>query len=121
MMGSAKWIVLLHEEFLGEAEAFPSEARIGLAAMIQVLGELGPQLMRPHCDTLNGSRFANMKELRFAAADGVWRIAFAFDPGRRAILLAGGDKAGSSTARFYKTLIRTADRRYMDWLKETKR
>ena len=117
----AKWIVLFHEEFLREAEAFPSGARIGLAAMIEVLRELGPQLRRPHCDTLKGSQHANMKELRFGAADGVWRIAFAFDRSRRAILLAGGDKSGSSTVRFYKTLIRKADRRYMDWLKETKR
>ena len=116
-----KCTVLLHKEFLVEAEAFPSTARIGLAAMIEVLRALGPQLRRPHCDTLKGSRHANMKELRFDAADGVWRIAFAFDPRRRAVLLAGGDKSGTGSARFYKTLIRKADERYADWIKETKR
>ena len=40
----------------------------------------GPQLSRPHVDTLNASRYANMKELRFSADGGVWRAAFAFDP-----------------------------------------
>jgi hypothetical protein len=30
-----------------------------------------------------------MKELRFDAADGVWRFAFAFDPTRKAIVLCG--------------------------------
>lgn len=120
MITTSKWDVLLHEEFLGEAELFPSGARIGLAAMIEVLRELGPQLKRPHCGTLKGSRYANMKELRFDAADGVWRIAFVFDPRRRAVLLAGGDKSGASTARFYKTLIRKADKRYADWIKEVK-
>lgn len=53
-----------------------------------------------------------MKELRFSAADGAWRVAFAFDPKRRAILLAAGDKAGVSEKRFYKQLIAKADERF---------
>jgi hypothetical protein len=53
-----------------------------------------------------------MKELRFQAVDGVWRVAFAFDPGRSAILLVAGDKSGSSEKRFYKQLIKIADSRF---------
>jgi hypothetical protein len=53
-----------------------------------------------------------MKELRFTAAGGVWRVAFAFDPVRQAILLVAGDKAGVSEDRFYRRLIATADARY---------
>ena len=53
-----------------------------------------------------------MKELRFDADDGVWRIAFVFDPERRAILLVAGDKSGQSTRRFYRTLIKRADERF---------
>ena len=75
-------------------------------------------MKRPRCDTLEGSRFASMKELRFDAADGVWRVAFAFDPDRQAVLLVGGDKSGVSSKRFYKTLIRKADDRFSDWLEE---
>ena len=71
-----------------------------------------PSLKRPHCDTLKGSRHANMKELRFSADDGVWRLAFAFDPERSAILLVAGDKSGVSEKRFYKKLIATADDRF---------
>lgn len=63
-------------------------------------------------DTLNGSCHANMKELRFEAADGVWRFAFAFDHKRQAIILCGGDKSGGSEKRFYKQLIRKADERF---------
>ena len=48
-----------------------------------------------------------MKELRFDAADGVWRVAFAFDPHRKAVLLVAGDKSGASEKRFYRELIRT--------------
>ncbi|MGC2657558.1 MAG: type II toxin-antitoxin system RelE/ParE family toxin, partial [Bryobacteraceae bacterium] len=51
-------------------------------------------------------------ELRFDVNDGVWRVAFAFDPQRRAILLIAGDKCGGSEKRFYKELIRKADLRF---------
>jgi hypothetical protein len=53
-----------------------------------------------------------MKELRFALPDGAWRIAFAFDPERRAILLVGGNKSGVNEGRFYRDLIRLADQRF---------
>jgi len=53
-----------------------------------------------------------MKELRFSLADGEWRIAFAFDPERCAILLVGGSKSGVSERQFYKDLIRVADARF---------
>jgi hypothetical protein len=53
-----------------------------------------------------------MKELRFDADNGVWRVAFAFDPKRRAILLVAGDKAGATQKRFYKQLIQKADKRF---------
>ena len=53
-----------------------------------------------------------MKELRFRAADGEWRVAFAFDTKRKAILLVAGDKSGVSQARFYRELIRKTDDRF---------
>ncbi len=53
-----------------------------------------------------------MKELRFDAADGAWRAAFAFDALRQAVVLVAGDKSGVSQARFYRTLIATADKRF---------
>lgn len=57
-----------------------------------------------------------MKELRFAAAGGVWRVAFAFDPTRKAIVLVAGDKAGVAQNRFYKALIAKADARFTEHL-----
>jgi hypothetical protein len=53
-----------------------------------------------------------MKELRFSAADGEWRVAFAFDTKRKAILLVAGDKSGVGETRFYRELIRKADKRF---------
>ncbi len=53
-----------------------------------------------------------MKELRCSADEGVWRIAFAFDPERKAILLTAGDKAGTNQTRFYRKLMAKADERF---------
>ena len=88
---------------------FPNPQILALTVLLQ---QFGPRLGRPRVDTLNDSRHANMKELRFSAADGEWRVAFAFDTKRKAILLAAGDKSGGSEKRFYRGLIRKADDRF---------
>jgi hypothetical protein len=79
-----KWEVDLHDDFVPEYHELHEDVQDELLALIELLEQFGPQLGRPRADTLNGSRHANMKELRFDAADGVWRFAFAFDPKRRA-------------------------------------
>jgi hypothetical protein len=106
------WAVEIGDEFEREFDALPEEVRIEILAVSRVLQQFGPKLGRPRVDTLNGSRHANMKELRFGAADGVWRAAFAFDPKRRAILLVAGDKSGRGERKFYRDLIRKADDRF---------
>jgi hypothetical protein len=107
-----KWEVDLHDEFVPEYRELHKDVQDELLAHIELLEQFGPQLGRPRVDTLNGSRHSNMKELRFDAADGVWRFAFAFDPKRRAIILCGGDKSGGSEKRFYRQLIDKADGRF---------
>ena len=62
-----------------------------------------------------------MRELPFDAAGGVWRVAFAFDPKRRAVLLVAGDKSGGSEKRFYAELIRKADGRFDEHIAQLKR
>jgi hypothetical protein len=110
------WIVEAAEEFADEFADLPAVVQDELAAMVRLLEQFGPSLKRPHCDTLKGSRFSNIKELRFDAADGAWRVGFAFDPKRRAVLLVAGDKNGVSEKRFYKRFIGAADRRFADHL-----
>ncbi|MDK9698175.1 MAG: type II toxin-antitoxin system RelE/ParE family toxin [Siculibacillus sp.] len=106
------WTVELDEEYEPEFDELPERVQDALLAVAGLLEREGPFLGRPHVDTLNGSRHANMKELRFQADGGVWRIAFAFDPDRKAILLVGGDKSGTNEKRFYKQLIARADDRF---------
>src|SRR4051812_40032981 len=105
------WGVLFHGEFDPEFEALAEDVQDEILAHAKLLAQFGPQLGRPRVDTLAGSRHANMRELRFDAADGVWRVVFAFDPTRKAVLLVAGDKSGVSQKRFYRRLIRTADDR----------
>lgn len=107
-----QWNVEIADEFNPELAALPADVQDEIAVMIRLLQRFGPQLRRPHADTLNGSRHANMKELRFKAANGVWRVAYAFDPKREAILLVAGDKSGGSEQRFYRDLIKRADARF---------
>ena len=106
------WTVEIGDEFEPEFNELHEDVRTELLALSRLLQQFGPQLGRPRVDTLNGSRHANMKELRFSAADGEWRVAFAFDPTRSAILLVAGDKSGVSEKKFYKRLVAKADKRF---------
>jgi hypothetical protein len=110
------WTVLFHDAFDAEFEAMVEELQDELLAHAKLLSEFGPDLGRPTVDTLKGSRHPNMKELRFSWSGQVWRVAFAFDPQRQAILLVGGDKGGADQRRFYKRLLKVADERYDDHL-----
>ena len=84
------WTVRFGLEFDGEFQELPAAVQTELLAQAKVIEQLGPGGGRPRIDTLNGSKHANMKELRFDADGGVWRVAYAFDPERKAILLVAG-------------------------------
>jgi hypothetical protein len=111
-----KWEVVFHDEFAPEYRQLSRDVQTELIALTVILREKGPLLGRPQVDTLKGSSHANMKELRFNADGGVWRVAFAFDSDRKAIVLVAGDKGGISRDRFYLGLIRAADKRFAQHL-----
>lgn len=81
-----------------------------LASMI-VLQERGPMLSRPYADTVNGSIFSNMKELRIQSKGDPIRAFFAFDPRRKGIILCAGHKARDEK-RFYEVMVQIADREF---------
>ena len=115
------WIVQFDDLFESEFDQLSEHAQDELLAHAKMLERFGPTLGRPYVDTLKGSRHHNMKELRFSADGGVWRVAFAFDMKRRAILLVGGDKSGVSERKFYRNLIRKADDRFTQHLARLKK
>jgi len=87
---------------------------------VYLLRERGPVLARPYVDTVKGSAFPNMKELRTAHDKHLaLRAFFAFDPKRSAILLIGGDKHGQRG--LYEKLIRKADELYREHLRTLKK
>jgi hypothetical protein len=119
------WTVIFEDEFDIEFQVMPEGLQNEILAHALLLRDYGPNLGRPTVDTLKGSKHNNMKELRFDWKSGVWRIAFAFDPKRQAVLLAAADKSGADQKRVYKKFITLADRRYdrylLDLTEEKKR
>jgi hypothetical protein len=102
--------VLLDEGFAEWRNGLAEGVRVAILAHVVLLRERGPQLGRPYVDTVEGSAFAYMKELRVQYQGDPWRILFAFDPNRAAILRIGGNKRGDK--RWYKTFIPIADERF---------
>src|SRR5689334_4595735 len=86
------WDVEFHAELAREFSDLSEAVQDELLAQAKKLAAFGPTLGRPTADGLKGSRIANLKELRFRADGGIWRVAFAFDRDRIAVLLAAGEK-----------------------------
>jgi hypothetical protein len=95
------------EEFSEWFSVQEKALRRKVAAHIGLLEEQGPQLRRPYADTLEGSKLSNLKELRVQHRGEPYRILYAFDPERQALLLIGGNKAGDK--RWYRRMIPLAE------------
>jgi hypothetical protein len=94
------------------------DAKEAILKSLIVLKEIGSALGRPYVDSVKGSRYHNMKELRIQSKLRLFRILFIFDPLRNIILLIGGDKRGDR--RFYQKMIPIADRLYDGYLEQLK-
>lgn len=104
------WEVEYTDEFGAWWDSLTASEQESIASSVELLRQLGPNLPRPHADTLKGSRHSNMKELRTQHEGRPLRTLFAFDPRRSAILLIGGDKTGDD--RFYERMVPIADDLY---------
>ena len=114
-----KWDVEYTDEFevwwgqLGEAE------QDSVQATVMLLEDEGPHLGFPHTSDIKGSRYGNLRELRVQHAGRPYRVLYAFDPRRCAILLIGGDKTGDD--RWYQEHVPIAERLYDDHLQTLKK
>ena len=113
------WEVEFTDEFGEWWGSLTEDQQDAIDRTVGVLREFGPALGRPQVDTLNGSRHSNMKELRAQHHGHPFRVFFAFDPRRRAILLIGGDKTGDD--RFYARMILIADDLYDVYLAQLRK
>ncbi len=104
------WNIILSDQFNDWYDSLDDKDRENVLAVILLLKDLGPQLTRPHSDTLNGSSYPNMKELRIQSKGNPLRAFYAFDPERNAILLCAGNKKGKKEKNFYQEMISLADK-----------
>ncbi len=111
-----KWSIVETEEYADWFTGLDSNAQDDIRAKVGVLRLVGPSLGRPQVDSVKGSQFSNMKELRVKSKRRPFRIFFAFDPKRQAVLLIGGNKAGAGDKTFYKTMIPIADKLFSEYL-----
>ncbi len=105
------WEVITTDKFDEWFDSLSDADRANVIAGMLLLEEIGPNLSRPYADTIEGSEFSNMKELRVQSKGDPLRAFFAFDPKRRAILLCAGNKVGDEK-RFYKRMVPLADKEY---------
>lgn len=98
------------DEFDDWCEQLPAAKRDAVAAIVGLLQGLGPALQFPYCSRIKGSRHRHMRELRIQYAGRPYRVLYAFDPRRVAVLLIGGDKTGN--ARWYDSFVPLADALY---------
>ena len=113
------WEVLTTDIFDDWYDSLDETDRARMMALLLVLAEKGPALGRPYADTIEGSTYSNMKELRVQSKGDPLRAFFAFDPKRRGIVLCAGNKTGDEK-RFYKEMIPIADREFKAHLDKAK-
>lgn len=110
------WEIVTTDTFDEWFDGLNDSDRANVIAGMLLLQEIGPHLSRPYADTVNGSKYTNMKELRIQSNGDPLRAFFAFDPTRKGILLCAGNKVGDEK-RFYKRMIPLADSEYETHLK----
>jgi len=113
------WHIITSEAYDSWFKEQSDEEKAQIRSKAFLLEEYGPNLGRPHADTLKGSKkLKNLKELRPLTENHVFRIAYIFDPKRNGLLLIGGDKKGKNEKAFYKDLIKEAEQIYFEYLEK---
>jgi hypothetical protein len=111
---SMEWTIIFHPDFKTWLDEQEEDVQDSILVGLGLLKQEGPLLGRPYADTLKGSRYPNLKELRVQHGGEPWRILFAFDPVRQAIVLVGGNKTGDK--RWYEKNMTIAEQRFTEHL-----
>lgn len=114
-----KWEVEYTDEFGTWWEGLSEEEQESVRVSVKLLTDFGPQLQFPHSSGITTSRHGHMRELRIQHGGRPYRVLYAFDPRRCAVLLIGGEKTGKD--RWYEEYVPKADRIYDDYLEELRK
>jgi len=104
------WDVEFSDEFGEWWDGLNAAEQKSVDFTVSLLQELGPTLRMPHSSGVGTSRHAPMRELRIQHEGCPYRVLYAFDPRRAAMLLVGGDKTGNN--RWYQEYVHVADAIY---------
>ena len=110
------WKTTYQDDFEQDVEKVTITVRKQVRAGVNMVAQFGPSLGRKKVDTVRDSEYSGMKEYRFNADGGVWRMLFKFDDDQTAVFLVAGDKKGKNEKLFYRRLIAEADERYAKYL-----
>lgn len=113
------WEVEYTDEFGQWWDTLTEAEQIEIDAHVRLLERFGPQLKFPYSSGIRGSKHSHLRELRIQHRGKPYRILYAFDPRRIAIILVGGNKIGNN--RWYEQFILLADRLYDEHLQTLKR
>jgi len=113
------WKVEFTDEFGSWYGSLGEVVQDDIDRVVGLLEAKGPALPFPYSSGIEGAKHAHMRELRIQSSGEPYRVFYAFDPRRTAILLIGGNKSGDD--RFYETMIPIADRLYDTYLIEIRR
>lgn len=113
------WEVEGTDEFAVWFGNLRDDEQISVGRLVELLVEHGPALPFPYSSGIASSRHRHMRELRIQHEGRPYRVLYAFDPRRSAILLLGGDKTGND--RWYEEHVPLADTLYEEYLRELER
>jgi hypothetical protein len=88
-------------------EGLTVDTQESVAAIVGLLEHLGPHLPFPYSSDVRLARRYAIRELRIQHGGEPYRVLYAFDPRRVAVLLLGGNKSGDS--RWYRTHVPRAE------------
>lgn len=110
------WDVEGTDEFAEWFGGLSDNEQVSVGRIVELLVEHGPSVPFPYSSGVESSRHRHMRELRIQHEGRPYRVLYAFDPRRAAILLLGGDKTGNN--RWYEENVPVADGLYDEYLEE---
>ncbi len=113
------WDIDVTEAYDAWFDGQSHDVQDAILAHLKALAVEGPNLGRPYCDTLKGTTSGKLKELRVQVGGDPYRVLFAFDSERCAILLVGGNKRGKK--RWYEIHVPQAEKRFEAWEEQRSR
>ena len=113
------WEVEYTDEFEEWWTVLDEAEQVSIDAVVSVLEDMGPHLPFPYSSDIRGSKHGHMRELRIQHKGDPYRVLYAFDPRRSALLLLGGCKTGDD--RWYEINVPKADRLYDEHLEQLKK